>query len=300
MKQLPLIAGHLYTAPWNILPDSHAEICRQFQDYLRDPSRADKQFKAHQKSAAVIKAPTGEADDEEGPTWQNDSGQKGCWHPQVVVMGSIAILPVKGIIGKHLSALEMWCGGCDSAIIAKQARNIAADERITDVIVYIDSPGGSCIGAIEAATAIQQMSAVKSSIAYTDTMAASNGYFFASACNQIAAAPSAIIGSISTYSAFLDESRAYEMEGLQIQMFRSGEVKGAGTPGKPWTDAEKAAQQLVVDQFSAQFKGFVKAQRGIADDLMQGQYWPAEFAPAGLVDVLYDDLESLVADLRSF
>lgn len=295
MKQLPLIAGKLYCEPWNLLPSTHAEICRQFRDYLQRPDSEDAAF------AARIAVPASDAEDIEGPAYQDESGRIQPWHEQVQVTGSLAILTVKGIIGKHLSALEMWCGGCDSAIIAKQARNIAADERITDVIVYIDSPGGACVGAVEAAKAIRSISeAGKSVIAYTDKMAASNGYFFASACKMIAASPSAIVGSISTYAAYLDESRAYEMEGLEVRMFRTGEVKGAGTPGKPWTEAEIADQQRVTDQFGAQFKDFVKAQRGLSDDLMQGQYWPAEFAPAGLVDVFYDDLDSLIADIRQF
>jgi len=139
----------------------------------------------------------------------------------------------------------------------------------------------------------------KSTIAYVDRMAASNGYFFAAACDRIAAAPSAIVGSISTYAAYLDESRAYEMEGLEVRMFRSGEVKGAGYPGKPWTDAEIADMQRVTEQFSEQFKGYIRTKRGLPDDLMQGQYWPAEFAPAGIIDVLYDDLETLISDISS-
>lgn len=292
MKQLPRIASKLYCEPWSILPTTHAEICRQFRDYLHRPDQTIPVFDSR------ISVPSSEADDVEGPSYRDENGRICAWHPQVQVIGSLAILTVQGIIGKHLSTLEMWCGGCDSAIIAKQARNIAADSRIDNVIVYIDSPGGACVGAVEAAHAIRSMSeAGKSTVAYTDTMAASNGYFFAAACDRITASPSAIVGSISTYSAYLDESRAYEMEGLEVRMFRSGEVKGAGYPGKAWTDAEIADMQRVTDQYSAQFKDFIRARRGLTDDLMQGQYWPAEFAPSGLVDMLYDDLDALVGDV---
>jgi len=295
MKQLPRIASMLYCEPWSVLPTTHAELCRQFRDHLARGERMPDDFTAR------VAVPSAEADDITGPAYRDENGRIHAWHSQVQVMGSLAILPIKGIIGKHLSTLAMWCGGCDSAIVAAQARNIAADERIENVIVLIDSPGGACVGAIEAARAIRSMSeAGKSVVAYTDTMAASAGYFFAAACDRIAAAPSAIVGSISTYCAFLDESRAYEMEGLEIRMFRSGEVKGAGHPGKPWTEAEIADMQRVTDQFSEQFKSFIRSERGLGEDLMQGQYWPAEFAPSGLVDVFYDDLDSLVRDLTSF
>jgi len=292
MKQLPRIASMLYCEPWSILPTSHQEITRQFRDYLSRGSVDPDAFTSR------ITVPSADAGDIEGPAWRDENGRLHPWHPQVEIIGSLAILPIKGIIGKHLSTLAMWCGGCDSAIVARQARNIAADDRIENVIILIDSPGGACVGCVETANAIRSISeAGKSTISFTDTMAASAGYFFMAAADRAAASPSAIVGSISTYCAYLDSSRAYEMEGLEVKMFRSGEVKGAGYPGKPWTEAEIADMQRVTDQFSEQFKSFVRARRGLSDDLMQGQYWPAEFAPSGLVDVLYDDLDSLVRDI---
>lgn len=289
MKQLPRIASALYCEPWNIRTAEHAQICQQFRDYLQRGGQPPADF------AARIECPANDADDMEGPCWRDESGRIGAWHPQVQVIGSLAILPVRGMLGKHLSTLEMWCGGSDYAIIARQAANIAADERIENVILHVDSPGGNCVGNVECARAIAALAEKKSVVAYTDQLCASAAYFLASAADRIVAAPSAIVGSISTYSAYLDASRAYEMEGLEIRMFRSGEVKGAGYPGKPWTEAEIAAMQLVTDQFSAQFKGFVRERRGLSDDVMQGAYWPAEFAPAGLVDDFADDVDSLVA-----
>jgi len=137
----------------------------------------------------------------------------------------------------------------------------------------------------------------KVTIAYTDTIAASNGYFFASACNHIIAAPSAIVGSISTFCAYLDESRAYEMEGLETHVFRTGDLKAIGTRGKPWTEKEKAFMQEMTEQFGEQFKGFVRERRGLGDELMQGQYWPAQFAPQGVVDGFADDFEKLLRSI---
>jgi protease IV len=294
MKQLPLIATRLYCEPWSILPTAHAEICRQFRAHLeRGPAAADPEFDARQKSTLAEGT-----DDITGPAYRDEHGRLHAWHSQVEVRGSLAILPIRGITGKHLSTLDMYCGGCDTAIIARQARNIAADDRIENVIVYIDSPGGNCVGGIEAARAIRSMSeAGKSVIAYTDRQAASNGYFMASACDRILAAPSAIVGSISVYTAALDASRAYEMDGLEVKMFRTGEVKGMGYQGKPWTPAEEAAMQLVTEQFSQQFKSFVVERRGLGPADMQGQYWPAEFAPEGVIDGLVDDLDTLIAAL---
>lgn len=287
MKHLPRIASALYCEPWNILPSTHAEICRQFRDHLARGAADPAEFAARQNF-------TSDADDIVGPAWRDESGRTGGWHPQVTVIGSTAILPIRGMLGKHLSTLEMWCGASDYAIIAKQAANIAADDRITDVIFHIDSPGGNCVGNIECAKALRALAETKSTYAYTDTQACSAAYCLAAAAEIIIAAPSAIVGSISTYCAYLDASRAYEMEGLEVKLFRSGEVKGAGYPGKPWTEAENAAMQEVVNGFSSQFKSFVRERRRLGDDVMNGAFWPAEFAPAALVDDFMDSIEEVL------
>ena len=302
MKQLPRIAAKIFCEPWSILPGAHAQIVRQFRAYLErggSPSNDPYDDPETEDPCCAKPDPGPGCDAPCGPAMRREDGTLRMLHSQVQLLGNIAILPISGIIGKHLSGLEMLCGGCDSAVIAQQARAIAADSRVTTVIVAIDSPGGACVGAPECARAILAMSlAGLDTIAFTDTHAASNGYFMAAACDEIWAASSAMVGSISTYVAFKDESAAYAMAGVQIQMFRTGEVKGVGTEGKPWTPAENDAMQLVADQYGDQFKSFVKARRGLSDDLMQGQFWPAEYAPSGLVDGLADDLDSLISAIR--
>ena len=286
MKHLPRIKHALYCEPWNIMPQTHAEICRQFRAHLAAGGEVPAAFLKHETVS--------DAGDMVGPAYRDESGQLRPWHSQVEVIGSTAILPIRGMLGKHLSALDMFCGAADYAIISRQAANIADDARIENVILAIDSPGGNCVGNTECARAIAAMSELKSTIAYTDTMCASAAYFLASAAEMIVASPSAIVGSISTYSAYLDESRAYEMEGLEVKLFRSGEVKGAGYPGKAWTEPEMQAMQAVTDQFSQQFKGFVKSRRNLADEVMTGAYWPAEFAPAGVIDELADSMDEVL------
>lgn len=299
MKELPRIAAALHTQPWAILPEVHASLCQQFEDYCRSGAAGD----GVRRSAATYPqpestAPRAAADDPVGPCWRDDDGNLKSWHEQVQVIGTTAILPIKGILGKHLSTLAMWCGAIDYALIEKQARNIANDPRITDVIVYLDTPGGACVGGLECARAIEAIgTAGKSTLAYTDSTCASAGYFLAAACDQIVAAPSAIIGSISTISSAVDASRAYEEMGLKRLVFRTGRVKAIGQEGEEWTEEFKAEMQRVAEDFSAQFKGFVAARRNLSPELMEGQYWPAAAAPAGIVDDLADSLDEVLAGI---
>ncbi len=301
MKELTRIAGALYCEAWGILPEVHARLCEQFEAKVREREelvhgREDITTAGRIVGRPIDAAPAGKADDPVGPGWRDSNGRTSFWHAQVQVLGDTAVLPVKGILGKHLSTLSMWCGGCDMALVARQAKNIAADPAVKNVVLWVDSPGGTCIGALECAEAVLAMSkAGKSTVAYTDKMAASCGYFLASACDYVMAAPSAIVGSISTFMAALDVSERYKAEGWERLVFRSGDVKGAGTPGKAWTAAEKAEAQRTVDEFSEQFKGFVSAQRkGAKPEDMQGQCWAASHAPKWLVDGVVNDIEGLL------
>lgn len=304
MKQLPRIAEALHTGAWAILPEVHDSMCEQFRQHCL--AGGDESTGAPMTRDVIsCDEPQGKATDEVGPKWRDrETGETGFWHPQVEVRGSVATIQVRGIIGKHLSTLAMACGGVDGALIAKQARNVAADPSITHCITYIDSPGGSCLGAAETAEAIERMQeAGKITIGFTDRQAASCGYYFLAACEAVFASRSAIVGSVSVFSAYLDISKAYEAAGFEVQMFRSGDVKGMGTRGKPWTDAEKAFAQSTVDRYSDQFKGFIKRRRPLVTDAdMQGQYWPAEFAPKGFIDGTLEDMDEVRAviehDLR--
>jgi signal peptide peptidase SppA len=272
----PLIAAKLYCEPWACLSSVHASICAQYRAHALGERQA--------------------AEDPVGPKseW---SGRH--YHPQVTTARGIAVVPIAGVIGKHLSTLEMDCGGYDIGLLARQLANIDDDESIHTVVFHIDSPGGMSLG-VE--TAAQQIRALgesgKRTIAYTDTMAASAGYWLAAACDEIHAEASAVVGSISTYAAAIDSSRAYEMAGLELKLFRTGDIKAIGTPGKAWTEKEEEFMQAKVNAADADFKTFIRARRNLTDEEMNGAFWHAKNAPTGLVDsTAFPSLDLLLQSL---
>lgn len=274
----PLIAAKLYTQPWCILPEVHASICQQFH-------------------AHTGRAPRADADDPVGPEWHNPwTGEKGHYHPQVQAVGPVAMLEVRGVIGKHLSNMEMECGGYDIGLLEQQMEKIHNDPSISAVVIYFNTPGGIALGVESAAKSIRRCAdSGKKIYGYTDYQCASAGYWLASACDELHAEGSAIVGSISTFCAGIDSSRMFEMEGLQLKLFRTGELKAIGHPGKAWTEAEEAFMQEKADTIDADFKGFVRARRGLPDESMNGGFWYAKHAPAGLVDsTSFDSLSALL------
>lgn len=210
------------------------------------------------------------------------------WRQQRVFeqFGDVAVIHIDGVIDKRVSSFDLDCyGGVDLADVDAALSLVAADRGISRVVLDINSPGGSVVGVHETYTRIASLAQEKEVHAYVNCLCCSAGYYIASAADVIAAAPSAIVGSIGVYIAMLDASRWAEIEGLSMQMIKAGKWKDMGSPWRPLTDEEKAKLQKSVNDMHTQFKAAVTANRDIDDEAMEGQWMSAEEGSQyGLVD----------------
>jgi ClpP class serine protease len=195
--------------------------------------------------------------------------------------------------------METMCGGFDLAVFSEQMVDLADDPTVRAVVIDLNTPGGVAIGVGQAAESIRRVAeSGKRVIGYADYQCASAGYWLASACDEFHAEESAMVGSISTFSAGVDSSRMWEMEGLELKLFRTGELKAIGHPGKAWTPEEEEFMRTKTEAVDAMFKGFVAARRGLTAAEMNGGFWAAGCAPAGVVDsTVFGTLRELVESL---
>lgn len=258
------IAARLFNEPWQIRPEALISMCDQFAHY-------------------VPKASAGEP---VGPAM----------HPQVEAAGGLALLRVHGVLGRHLGNLEMQCGGYDVGLLQRQLLNIADDESVRAVVIDFRSPGGQTRGLRAAADAIGSCRAAgKKTYAYSSDCCASAAYYLASACDEIHADQDTVIGSISTIVAAVDDSAKWAAEGKERKIYATGKYKATGISGKPYTEDDDDAIWANVRPADDAFKSFVRARRGLKDEDMQGQWWWAASAPAGVVDsVSYPSLQHFV------
>lgn len=276
MKQLPRISSALYGIPWAIIPENHAELTESYRAYLA--GHADLQ-------APAALDPKGGAG--YGIDYEADHA------------AGIAVLHLSGIIAKR--APELMCGPpiIDLARLDNLLEDIASDAALHTVVLSMDSPGGTMLGLEETADRIRELSAAgKRMIAYTDLQMCSAAYWLAAACDEIYASPTACIGSIGVYCAGLDSSRAFEMQGLELILAKSGDLKAMGHPGKVWEEHERQHLQDTVDRAGVEFRAHVLAARpGTTAAAMQGQWFFAKDADPALHDGLYRDLPALLAEL---
>jgi len=106
----------------------------------------------------------------------------------------------------------------------------------------------------------------------------------------------ALVGSIGVFTVLTDSSKKAAAEGIEYEVIKFGEHKGAGVPGMPITDEGKAASQEMVNTFGEAFVGAVAKGRGmkIAEvmKLATGDIFSASAAKTnGLIDKVgsFDD-----------
>jgi len=274
--KLARIATRLYATPWHILPEAH----RRLQSL----------FEAHQHQPIT------------GFTMpENDGDQDDITEKAYTVENGVAIVPVNGVIGKRLNMLEMMCGGADVDQLVAAVQKADSDPMVESILLDVNSPGGMVTGTPEAAAALGHIE--KPLYAFTDSQMCSAAYWLASAATSgIFVTGSSDVGSIGTYLAMIDSSRAYEMEGLKLELFKAGSLKAIGLEGKAFTDSERAFLQDGVDRANARFTSAVLANRlqatgrTISDATMQGQWFDGEQAVAnGLADRLVSGIGEAVA-----
>jgi len=204
-----------------------------------------------------------------------------------VLGNSTAVIPCEGVIGRKFDDV-LYSSGVTSIDIFERLVNTAADDDEIDSILFnFDSPGGTVTGVPEAAEAVRRAKNIKPVIAYADGQMCSAAYYIASQATYIYALPSAQVGSIGVYLALLDYSRAAEMAGIKVELFKSGKNKGMGTPGTALSEEQRAMLQAKVDKTGAQFRATVNEGRGrtINPDVMQGQSFDTGEAKLnGLID----------------
>lgn len=162
----------------------------------------------------------------------------------------VAIIPIDGeILGSRdtIDALHRY------------ARN----NSVKAMVVRINSPGGAIAPSQEIYEEIRNVRSRsgKPIIASLDSVAASGGYYIASACDSIVANPGSITGSIGVILQWMETKDLLAWAKLKPETITSGAMKAAGSPFQDLTDEQRAYFQAIVTQLHGQFVRAVAAGR---------------------------------------
>ena len=209
----------------------------------------------------------------------------------------VAVIDVLGTMTKYGSSFSAMRNGTIG--LRRAVRDAARDSKVKGVLLRIDSPGGSVAGTGDLGEEISRAKAVKPVVAYIEDLGASGAYWIASQATRVVTNPTALVGSIGVYTVLYDWSAAAARDGVKVMVVRSGEMKGAGTPGTEVTPAQLADAQRVIDQIHEQFIQVIMRGRNMsreqAIELADGRVHIASAALSlGLIDEI-GDMESAIS-----
>jgi capsid assembly protease len=201
-------------------------------------------------------------------------------------------LAIINLAGPMMKKVPEKFDGASTIDLRRQFRAANADPEIKEILMIVESPGGTVSGTQEFAADIR--ASTKPVTAYINDIGASAGYWAASQAGAIYANAMAEVGSIGVVAVVHDTSAAFEREGVRVIVVSTGDMKGAFTDGTPVTDAMLADLQERVDYLNSIFLDSVSSGRNMPMDQLKAIATGATFnAPKALELGLIDGVQTL-------
>ncbi len=179
--------------------------------------------------------------------------------------GGIAVLPLYGVITQRGNMIEdvSGPGSVSTKKFAAALRQALADESVSQILIDIDSPGGSVYGVAELADEIVAARAQKPIIAIANSLAASAAYWIGCSASEFYVTPGGEVGSIGVWQAHFDYSQALAAEGVTPTLISAGTYKVEGNPYAPLEPEAQAFMQSRVDDYFLTFSKAVAKGRDV-------------------------------------
>ncbi|MCR4287558.1 MAG: signal peptide peptidase SppA [Deltaproteobacteria bacterium] len=188
----------------------------------------------------------------------------------------VAVVEIDGIIS-------------DPTDVCRELDGYGENKAVKAVVIRINSPGGAVGPSQEIHGCVMRLKKTKAVVASMGSIAASGGYYAASAANKIVANPGTITGSIGVLVEFVNASELLSKIGLKGYVVKSGKFKDMGSPFRKMDAEETEYLQAVIDDINSQFIKAVAEGRGLKEEdvraIADGRIFTGEQAKTlGLVD----------------
>ena len=154
----------------------------------------------------------------------------------------IALIRVEGVI-------------LDSKETVAELKKFGKSSTVKAIVLRIDSPGGGVVPSQEIHDAVKRVRNKnnKTVVASMGTVAASGGYYIASATDRIMANPGTLTGSIGVIMELTNLQGLFKKIGVENVVVKSGRYKDIGSPFRKMTPEDRRILQAVMDDVHRQF-----------------------------------------------
>lgn len=204
----------------------------------------------------------------------------------------VTVVRLAGIIGR-LGAFQR---GLSLAALADVLDAAFKPKRLAAVALAVNSPGGAPVQSSLIAGRIRQLADEKKVpvLAFVEDVAASGGYWLATAADEIFADEASIVGSIGVISASFGFHNLMERMGVERRLHTQGTHKAMLDPFRPENPDDVVRLKSLQAELHQVFKATVRSRRGDRlkggdETLFEGDVWTGRQAlDLGLIDGIGD------------
>ena len=197
----------------------------------------------------------------------------------------VAVVRLSGAIGVG------GRGSLNDASLAPVLEKAFRKGKPAAVALQLNSPGGSPVQSSLIGARIRRLSEELEIpvYAFVEDVAASGGYWLASAADEIWTDEASVVGSIGVISASFGAHIFLARQGFERRVYTAGESKSMLDPFRPENEEDVARLKTLLADIHETFIAHVKARRGeklsTATNLFTGEVWLARRAmELGLID----------------
>ena len=216
---------------------------------------------------------------------------------ETVIEGSgedkVAIISIKGVLTSESAEGLFIEKPSIVEVVKQQLKHAGKDAHVKAVLLEIDSPGGGITASDIIYNNVMKFKTDtrKKVIVYMQDVAASGGYYIASAADAIVAHPTTITGSIGVIMPLINVAGLINRYGIVNNSITSGDMKDIGSPLKQMTPEETAILKGIIDEMYIQFVTVVSTGRNMdveaVKKIADGRVYTGKQALAnGLIDQL--------------
>jgi protease-4 len=177
----------------------------------------------------------------------------------------ILVIDVEGMINSLAAQGPLSREGDVLSRVYYRLERAAADPLVKGVILRFETPGGEVTASDILYHEILRFKEKtgRPVVGLMMSLAASGGYYIASACDSVIAHPSTLTGSIGVISIFPSVETLFDKIGVKMTIIKSGSMKDSGSPFRAMTEEEKKSFQGIIDEYYEDFLNAVlKGRKG--------------------------------------
>ncbi|QQR91235.1 MAG: signal peptide peptidase SppA [Myxococcales bacterium] len=175
----------------------------------------------------------------------------------VVLSGTIAESENESVNGIH------------SGPVQRMLRKIRDNHEIKAVVVRINSPGGSALASDLIWKSLRDLGKKKPLIISIGDMAASGGYYIASAGDTVFAEQTSIVGSIGVVGGKVSAADLAKRLGVHTEIIKRGNHGAWMSPAQPFSADERKTILSLMEQTYELFLKRITAGRGLSEKQLQ-------------------------------